>query len=208
MGKSLVIVESKAKAGTINKILGRGYKVMASIGHVRDLPKKKLGIDTDDGFKPTYITIRGKGKVLKDLKAAAKNADMVYLASDFDREGEAIAWHITELLKLPEDKVRRVVFNEITKHAILDAMENPGAIDMNKVDAQQARRVLDRLVGYEVSPVLWKTIYYGLSAHSGRREGQGHCRRAQGQGLHRGKPQAAHAEGQPAPAVHHEHAAA
>jgi DNA topoisomerase-1 len=163
MGKSLVIVESKAKAKTINKILGRNFTVKASIGHVRDLPKK-LGIDTEDGFKPTYVTIRGKGKVLKELKEAAKKADMVYLASDFDREGEAIAWHITELLKLPEEKVRRVVFNEITKRAILSAMEHPGEIDMNKVDAQQARRVLDRLVGYEVSPVLWKTIYYGLSA--------------------------------------------
>ena len=133
MGKSLVVVESKAKAGTINKILGRGFKVMASIGHVRDLPKKNIGIDTEDNFKPTYITIRGKGKVLKELKAAAKSADMVYLASDFDREGEAIAWHITELLKLPDEKVKRVVFNEITKRAILDAMEHPGDIDMNKV---------------------------------------------------------------------------
>jgi len=163
MGKSLVIVESKAKAKTINKILGRGFTVKASIGHVRDLPKK-LGIDTENGFKPTYVTIRGKGKVLKELREAAGSADMVYLASDFDREGEAIAWHIAELLKLPADRMRRVVFNEITKRAILSAMEHPGEIDMNKVDAQQARRVLDRLVGYEVSPVLWKTIYYGLSA--------------------------------------------
>ena len=163
MGKSLVIVESKAKAKTINKILGRGFTVKASIGHVRDLPKK-LGIDTENGFKPTYVTIRGKGKVLKELREAAGKSDMVYLASDFDREGEAIAWHIAELLKLPPEKMRRVVFNEITKGAILSAMEHPGEIDMNKVDAQQARRVLDRLVGYEVSPVLWKTIYYGLSA--------------------------------------------
>ncbi len=163
MGKSLVIVESKAKAKTINKILGRGFTVKASIGHVRDLPKK-LGIDTENGFKPTYVTIRGKGKVLKELKEAASKSDMVYLASDFDREGEAIAWHIAELLKLPPEKMRRVVFNEITKRAILSAMEHPGQIDMDKVDAQQARRVLDRLVGYEVSPVLWKTIYYGLSA--------------------------------------------
>jgi len=163
MGKSLVIVESKAKAKTINKILGRGFTVKASIGHVRDLPKK-LGIDTENGFKPTYVTIRGKGKVLKELREAAGKSDMVYLASDFDREGEAIAWHIAELLKLPPEKMRRVVFNEITKRAILSAMEHPGQIDMDKVDAQQARRVLDRLVGYEVSPVLWKTIYYGLSA--------------------------------------------
>ncbi|MBD3349385.1 MAG: type I DNA topoisomerase [Candidatus Eisenbacteria bacterium] len=164
MGKSLVIVESKAKASTINKFLGRGFTVKASIGHVRDLPKKKLAIDIDNGFEPTYVTIRGKGKVLKELKEAAKKAETVYLASDFDREGEAIAWHITQTLKLPDDKYRRVVFNEITKKAILDAMEHPGEIDMRKVDAQQARRVLDRLVGYKVSPVLWKTIYYGLSA--------------------------------------------
>jgi DNA topoisomerase-1 len=164
MGKSLVIVESKAKASTINRILGRKFKVRASVGHVRDLPKKKLGIDVEDGFKPTYMTIRGKGKVLKELKDAARDADMVYLASDFDREGEAIAWHISEILKLPKKKTKRVVFNEITKRAILSAMESPGDIDMDKVDAQQARRVLDRLVGYEVSPVLWKTIYYGLSA--------------------------------------------
>jgi DNA topoisomerase-1 len=164
MGKSLVIVESKAKAKTIGKFLGRGYTVKASVGHVRDLPKKKLAIDVENDFEPTYVTIRGKGKVLKELKDAAKKADMVYLASDLDREGEAIAWHITEALKLPSDRVRRVVFNEITKRAIQDAMDRPGDIDMNKVDAQQARRVLDRLVGYEVSPVLWKTIYYGLSA--------------------------------------------
>ncbi len=164
MGKSLVIVESKAKASTINKFLGKGYSVKASVGHVRDLPKKGLSIDVENDFKPTYATIRGKGKVLKELRDAAKKSDMVYLASDFDREGEAIAWHIVESLKLPKDKVRRVVFNEITKRAILEAMERPGDIDMNKVDAQQARRILDRLVGYEVSPVLWKTIYYGLSA--------------------------------------------
>lgn len=164
MGKSLVVVESKAKASTINKFLGRAYTVRASIGHVRDLPKKGLSIDVDNDFAPTYATIRGKGKVLKELKEAAKKADMVYLASDFDREGEAIAWHIAEILKLPEGKFRRVVFNEITKRAILEAMDHPLDIDMHKVDAQQARRVLDRLVGYKVSPVLWKTIYYGLSA--------------------------------------------
>ena len=164
MSGSLVIVESKAKAATIKKFLGRGYTVKASIGHVRDLPKKKLGIDLDEGFKPTYITIRGKGKILKELKEAAGKSDVVYLASDFDREGEAIAWHIAQTLKLPEDKIRRVVFNEITKRAIQNAIGNPGEIDMRKVDAQQARRILDRLVGYQVSPVLWKTIYRGLSA--------------------------------------------
>jgi DNA topoisomerase-1 len=164
MANALVIVESKAKADTIKKFLGRGYTVKASVGHVRDLPKKDLGIDIDDGFKPTYVTIRGKGKVLKELRAAAKKSDTVYLASDFDREGEAIAWHIAELLGLPEEKTKRVVFNEITKRAIEAAMGAPGEIDMRKVDAQQARRVLDRLVGYKVSPILWKTIYRGLSA--------------------------------------------
>jgi len=164
MGKSLVIVESKAKADTINKYLGRGFTVKASMGHVRDLPKKNLAIDVEDDFEPTYVTIRGKGKVLKELKTAAKTADMVYLASDLDREGEAIAWHVAELLKLTPEKTRRVVFNEITKNAILEAMEHPREIDMRKVNAQQARRILDRLVGYLVSPVLWKTIYYGLSA--------------------------------------------
>ena len=164
MPNSLVIVESKAKAATIKKFLGRGYTVKASVGHVRDLPKKTLGIDIEDGFKPTYITIRGKGKILKALRDAAKRSEIVYLASDFDREGEAIAWHIAESLKLPNDKVKRVVFNEITKRAILAAMKEPGEIDMRKVDAQQARRILDRLVGYKVSPILWKTVYRGLSA--------------------------------------------
>lgn len=164
MSKSLVIVESKAKASTINKFLGRGYTVKASIGHVRDLPKKELGIDLENDFKPTYVTIRGKSSVLKELKDAAAKSDMVYLASDFDREGEAIAWHIAQQLKLPPNRVRRVVFNEITRRAILEAMEHPGDIDIHKVDAQQARRVLDRLVGYKVSPILWKTIYRGLSA--------------------------------------------
>jgi len=164
MSKSLVIVESKAKASTINKILGRGYTVKASVGHVRDLPKRELGIDLANDFKPTYVTIRGKAGVLKELKDAAAKADMVYLASDFDREGEAIAWHIAHQLKLPAKKVKRVVFNEITKRAILEAMERPGDIDTNRVDAQQARRVMDRLVGYKVSPVLWRTIYRGLSA--------------------------------------------
>jgi DNA topoisomerase-1 len=164
VANALVIVESKAKADTIKKFLGRGYTVKASVGHVRDLPKKELGIDVEDGFKPTYVTIRGKGKVLKELRDAARKSETVYLASDFDREGEAIAWHIADTLKLPEDKTRRVVFNEITKRAILAAMKEPGEIDMRKVEAQQARRVLDRLVGYKVSPILWKTIYRGLSA--------------------------------------------
>jgi DNA topoisomerase-1 len=164
VANALVIVESKAKADTIKKFLGRGYTVKASVGHVRDLPKKELGIDVEDGFKPTYVTIRGKGKVLKELRDAARKSETVYLASDFDREGEAIAWHIADTLKLPEEKTRRVVFNEITRRAILAAMKEPGEIDMRKVDAQQARRVLDRLVGYKVSPILWRTIYRGLSA--------------------------------------------
>ena len=164
MAKSLVIVESKAKVKTINRVLGKGFVVKASNGHVLDLPKKELGIDVENGFEPKYVTIRGKGKVLKELKTAAKKADTVFLASDFDREGEAIAWHVANYIGLDHSKVKRIVFNEITERAITNAISNPGPIDTNKVDAQQARRILDRLVGYQVSPILWKTIYRGLSA--------------------------------------------
>jgi DNA topoisomerase-1 len=164
MAKSLVIVESKAKVKTINRVLGKGYIVKASNGHVQDLPKKELGIDIDNGFEPKYVTIRGKGKILKELKAAAKSAETVFLASDFDREGEAIAWHVANYIGNDDSKIKRIVFNEITERAIKNAIENPGPIDTNKVNAQQARRVLDRLVGYKVSPILWKTIYRGLSA--------------------------------------------
>jgi len=164
VSKALVIVESPAKARTINKFLGGDYHVLASMGHVRDLPKKKLGVDVEKDFKPTYVSISGKKDVLSKLRSAASKADEVFLAVDLDREGEAIAWHLAKLLKLPQKKTRRVVFNEITRSAIRQAFEHPRQIDLNKVNAQQARRVLDRLVGYQVSPVLWKKIAKGLSA--------------------------------------------
>lgn len=162
--KALVIVESPAKARTINKYLGSDFVVRASMGHVRDLPTGKFGIDLENGFEPEYTTIRGKGKTIAELKRLAKGAEAVYLAPDPDREGEAIAWHLFEALEADESKVFRVVFNEITKKAILAAFEEPGRLDMNKVDAQTARRVLDRIVGYKLSPLLWKKIAKGLSA--------------------------------------------
>ncbi|MDP6520558.1 MAG: toprim domain-containing protein, partial [Planctomycetota bacterium] len=162
--KALVIVESPAKARTINKYLGKDFVVKASMGHVRDLPKGKFGIDLEAGFEPEYATIRGKGKTIAELKRLAKGAEAVYLAPDPDREGEAIAWHLFEALEADGDHVFRVVFNEITKKAILAAFEEPGRLDMDKVDAQTARRVLDRIVGYKLSPLLWKKIAKGLSA--------------------------------------------
>jgi DNA topoisomerase-1 len=162
--KSLVIVESPAKAKTINKYLGRDFVVKASMGHIRDLPKGKFGIDVEHGFKPDYTAIRGKTKVISELRKLAQNAPSVYLAPDLDREGEAIAWHLLESLDVDAKKVFRVVFNEITKKAILEAFEHPGKLDMDKVDAQQARRVLDRIMGYKLSPLLWKKIAKGLSA--------------------------------------------
>ena len=155
-GKSLVIVESPAKARTINKYLGKDFVVKASMGHIRDLPKGKFGIDMDEGFTPEYQTIRGKGKVISELKKLAKTAPLVWLAPDLDREGEAIAWHLAETLEVPPEKLRRVVFNEITKQAIQEAFEHPGELDIDKIDAQQARRVLDRIMGYKLSPLLWK----------------------------------------------------
>lgn len=162
--KNLVIVESPAKAKTIEKYLGKNYKVVASKGHLRDLPKSKLGVDIRNNFEPYYISIRGKGSLISELKKYAAKADKVYLASDPDREGEAIAWHLSNLLGInPQDKIR-VVFNEITKDAVKDAFKSPRAIDMNLVDSQQARRVLDRLVGYSISPILWKKVKKGLSA--------------------------------------------
>lgn len=164
MAKSLVIVESPAKAKTISKFLGRNYKVKASVGHVRDLPKSKLGIDIEENFEPNYITIRGKGPVIKELKSEAKKADKVYLATDPDREGEAISWHLSYILGLDEDKDIRIEFNEITKDAVKNAIKNPRKINRDLVDAQQARRVLDRLVGYKISPLLWKKVKKGLSA--------------------------------------------
>ncbi len=167
MAKSLVIVESPAKAKTINKYLGANFTVKASVGHVKDLPEKKLGVDIEHDFTPEYVVIDGKSKVIDDLKNAAKHADAVYLAPDPDREGEAISWHIAEELKSAKDmtpNIYRVMFNEITKKGITDAMQHPGQIDTNRVDAQQARRILDRLVGYKISPILWKKVQKGLSA--------------------------------------------
>lgn len=164
MAKNLVIVESPAKAKTIGKMLGRNYKVVASVGHVRDLPKSTLGIDIENNFEPKYITIRGKGPVVQELKKEAKKADKVYLATDPDREGEAISWHLAFILKLDESDKNRVEFNEITKDSIKSAIKNPREIDINLVDAQQARRALDRLVGYKISPLLWKKVRKGLSA--------------------------------------------
>ena len=163
MSKNLVIVESPAKAKTIQKYLGKDFEVKSSFGHIRDLPKKGMGINLED-FTPDYEVSADKKKVVSELKAAAKKADMVWLASDEDREGEAIAWHLAQELKLKEDKTKRIVFHEITKNAILKAVENPRNIDQNLVNAQQARRVLDRIVGFEMSPVLWKKVRTGLSA--------------------------------------------
>jgi DNA topoisomerase-1 len=163
MAKNLVIVESPAKAKTINKFIGSDFVVKASVGHVRDLPKSALGVD-EDTFEPTYEVLEGKEKVVSELKAAAKKADTIYIASDPDREGEAIGWHVMSLLGGDSRKVRRVLFHEITKNAVLKAMEHPTEIDMNKVNAQQARRVLDRLVGYKLSPLLWDKVRRGLSA--------------------------------------------
>jgi DNA topoisomerase-1 len=164
VSENLVIVESPAKAKTIEKFLGKGYVVMSSYGHIRDLPSKGMSIDIENGFVPTYEISEDKKKVIADLKKAAKKASLVWLASDEDREGEAIAWHLEEALGLDEAKTRRIVFHEITKPAILEAINNPRTIDRNLVDGQQARRVLDRLVGFELSPVLWKKIQTGLSA--------------------------------------------
>ena len=162
--KTLVIVESPSKAKTIGKYLGSSYKVIASVGHVRDLPKSKLGIDIDNDFEPEYISIRGKGDLIKELKKEAKAAGKVYLATDPDREGEAISWHLAYLLGIDADQPCRIVFNEITRDAIKNAVKNPRPIDLKLVDAQQARRVLDRLVGYQISPLLWRKIRRGLSA--------------------------------------------
>ncbi len=164
MAKSLVIVESPAKAKTIKKFLGRNYIIKASVGHVIDLPKSKLGIDIENNFNPEYITIRGKGPILKEIRAEAKKAKKVYLATDPDREGEAISWHLSNALKIDDDEACRIEFNEITKTAIKNAIKKPRKIDKNLVDAQQARRVLDRLVGYKISPLLWRKMRKGLSA--------------------------------------------
>ena len=161
---ALVIVESPAKARTIEKYLGKDFKVVASMGHLRDLPKSTMGVDIENGFTPEYIPVKGKEEIIDELKRRAKDADMVYLATDPDREGEAIAWHLKELLELPDDKAVRVTFNEITKKVVTESIQAPRDIDIDLVDAQQARRILDRIVGYELSPLLWKKIRRGLSA--------------------------------------------
>ena len=164
MADKLIIVESPAKANTIKKFLGGSTKVLASMGHIRDLPKSKLGVNVEKDFEPEYINIRGKGDLIKQLKKEAKIAKKVYLATDPDREGEAIAWHLAHILEIPEDSVCRVTFNEITKETVQNSIKEPRKIDMNLTDAQQARRVLDRIVGYKISPLLWKKVKKGLSA--------------------------------------------
>ena len=164
MANYLVIVESPAKAKTINKYLGKNYTVIASMGHMRDLPKSQLGIDIDNNYEPKYITIRGKGDLMAKLKKAAKNADKIYLATDPDREGEAISWHLANILDIDTKKACRITFNEVTKSAVTASLKAARPIDENLVDAQQARRVLDRIVGYKLSPILWKKVKKGLSA--------------------------------------------
>ena len=164
MQNNLVIVESPAKARTIEKFLGDGYKVMSSYGHIRDLKKKSFSVDVEHGFAPIYEVPADKKKLVAQLKTEADSADIVWLASDEDREGEAIAWHLQEVLKLKQENTRRIVFHEITPNAIKHAIETPRGIDLSLVDAQQARRVLDRIVGFELSPVLWKKIKPSLSA--------------------------------------------
>ena len=160
----LVIVESPSKIATIKGFLGSNYKVVASLGHIRDLPKSSLGVDIDNNFEPHYINIRGKGDLIKELKKQAKNAKKVFLATDPDREGEAISWHLAAALDIPVEKTFRVTFNEITKPAVTAGIKNPRSIDIDLVNSQQARRILDRIVGYKLSPFLWKNIKSGLSA--------------------------------------------
>src|SRR3989338_724617 len=162
-GESLVIVESPAKSKTIEKFLGKGYVVRASMGHVIDLPMRKMGVDIENDFKPSYVVIAKKKKLLSELKSEAKDKEIIYIATDPDREGEAIGWHLAEHLGKNKE-IKRVVFHEITKKAVEEAFSNPGHIDMKLVSAQQARRILDRIVGYSLSPLLWKNITRGLSA--------------------------------------------
>ncbi len=164
MAKNLLIVESPAKAKTIKKFLGANYEVLASNGHVRDIPKSRMGIDVDNDYEPKYITIRGKGDVLAKLRKEVKKAENVYLATDPDREGEAISWHLAEALKIPQEEVKRITFNEVTKNAVRNSIKEARGIDMNLVDAQQARRILDRMIGYRISPLLWDKVKRGLSA--------------------------------------------
>ena len=163
-GRNLVVVESPAKAKTINRYLGKDFIVKASMGHVRDLPEKQLGVDLEHNFEPTYEALASRKKVLSELKKYAKTAPRVFLATDLDREGEAIAWHLAESLGVPPERICRVLFNEITASAIREAFAHPRQVEMDKVNAQQARRILDRIVGYKVSPLLWKKVSPGLSA--------------------------------------------
>ena len=163
---SLVIVESPAKAKTIGKYLGPGYQVKACMGHLRDLPKSTLSVDIENNFEPNYRPIKGKEDIINDLKKSAKASELVYLATDPDREGEAISWHLKELLGLSDEKARRVTFNEITKRVVNESIAQPREIDQSLVDAQQARRILDRIVGYQLSPLLWKKIRSGLDGSS------------------------------------------
>src|SRR3989344_8798454 len=162
--KNLVIVESPTKAKTIAKFLGQDYKIESSFGHIRDLPKSKLGIDVENNFEPQYVIPLKAKKQAAALKKMAEKAEQIYFATDEDREGEAISWHLAEIFKTPKSKVKRIVFHEITEEAIKEALKNPRGIDLNLVDAQQARRVLGRLVGYQLSPFLWKKVARGLSA--------------------------------------------
>ncbi|MFQ5841546.1 MAG: type I DNA topoisomerase, partial [Thermodesulfobacteriota bacterium] len=164
MEKSLVIVESPAKANTLNKFLGSNFIVKASVGHVKDLPEKELGVDIEHDFEPSYVTIRGRGKIIKELRRVSRNVGNIYLAPDPDREGEAIAWHIAEELKDRRKRIHRVLVNEITKKAVVEAIKNPVQLQRSKYEAQQARRILDRLVGYQISPLLWNKVRRGLSA--------------------------------------------
>ena len=164
MARNLVVVESAAKARTIDKYLGSDYVVRACLGHVRDLPEKSLGVKVDDGFLPQYVVPKAKADIVKQLRAEAKKADNIYLATDPDREGEAIAWHLAQTLTTSGSPMQRVEFHEVTKGAVLEALAHPREVDLMRVDAQQARRVLDRLVGYRLSPLLWKKVRRGLSA--------------------------------------------
>ena len=164
MAKYLVIVESPAKVKTIKKFLGANYEVAASNGHVRDLPKSQMGIDIENYYEPKYITIRGKGDILANLRKMVKKSEKIFLATDPDREGEAISWHLLKALKLEDKKVYRITFNEITQNAVKDSLKNARELDMDLVDAQQARRILDRMVGYRISPLLWAKVKRGLSA--------------------------------------------
>jgi DNA topoisomerase-1 len=163
-GANLVIVESPAKAKTIGKYLGKQFKVAASMGHLRDLPKSTMGVDIENGFQPNYQPIKGREETIEELRASAASSEKVYLATDPDREGEAISWHLKELLNLPDEKTLRVTFNEITKKVVSESIEMPRSLNMDLVDAQQARRILDRIVGYKLSPLLWTKIKRGLSA--------------------------------------------